>query len=95
MKVDTYACDVCQTIKKDTNHWWLMWIDGHDDASFCGLPAMHAAPWNLRGLATAEFHLCGEACVQKKVAEFLSIKPKTTEESNGNKQHPDTRCAAR
>jgi hypothetical protein len=73
VKVDTYACDVCQTQKKDTNHWWLMWIREVDEPRF-EVPAMELTPWNTSALDKAAIHLCGEACVAKKVSEFLNAK---------------------
>lgn len=67
--IESYTCDQCGTQKKDTNHWWVMSI---------GLGNAHLMLWDqtnedfLNG--NTALHLCGEACVQKKVSEFMGGK---------------------
>ena len=66
MKIDTYACDVCKAHKGEGNHWWVMMPDDR---------RMIIAPWLDTAIDHDDlFHLCGAACVQKKVAEFLGAK---------------------
>lgn len=64
MKIDSYACDVCGVQKKEANHWWLVNIDEAN--------TLLIMPWKADRVDDCQLHLCGEACVAKKVAEFLS-----------------------
>jgi hypothetical protein len=66
MKIDTWACDVCGMQKKETNHWFLILPVFKEGKSFT------IAPWdNENATVSSVLHVCGEACVQKKVAELL------------------------
>jgi hypothetical protein len=75
MKVDTYECDVCRVQKKEANHWWLA-----SDHVFSGHGSFAVYPWSEKDFVEKEWpdlpliHMCGESCVQKKLAEFLAIK---------------------
>jgi hypothetical protein len=66
MKINTYACDVWQAPKKSTNHWWLALV-------FEGQFVVR--PWDDHAAADSDaIHLCGQACVQKKLNEFLAAE---------------------
>ncbi len=68
-----YACDVCGVEKQDSNHWWQISIFKH------GGGPLQLFPWKDRispdSSAWASFHLCGHACVLRKVDEFMSPPP--------------------
>jgi hypothetical protein len=73
MKIQTFRCDVCKTIKQETNHWWLV------DIRLTGHSTLDITPWieieaqsDTIGSEWTRFHICGEQCVQKKVSEFLA-----------------------
>ncbi len=66
----TYTCDACGAQKHNANHWFRMWINGTcltitawDDGEDDGAPHLH---------------LCGAACVIKKVSEFVGASTEGT-----------------
>ncbi len=61
-----YKCDVCGAVKGEANHWYKMRV----------LDALHIYRWDFGGeggsdLSGQRLHLCGQACVLKKVNEFM------------------------
>lgn len=71
MKVETFACDVCQVQKKDANHWWkvttregIAVIAAWEVTTFDGI-----APNVISEDKTA--HLCGGECVVKYIGKNL------------------------
>jgi hypothetical protein len=67
-----FSCDICQTIKRDANHWYRVWRDDH------GLIMM--APWSL-DLEIEHFHACGEDHALRLIARLNSpaALPETSE----------------
>lgn len=61
MKIETFKCDICGAQKGATNHWWKI------DAG----RSLILVPIEDDYQAAGMLHLCGEACVQRKVAEFM------------------------
>lgn len=56
----TYTCDVCGAERHEANHWFGIGQAGD---------ILHISPF-ITG-RSACWHVCGEACVMKKVSEFL------------------------
>lgn len=71
MKLEIYKCDVCGARKHDTNHWWKAYVMPRyvavTDFAELSLDEMAMKDLDLKPL----MHLCGEACVQRKMAEFM------------------------
>ena len=66
MKVDTFACDICGTQKKETNHWFMSWTTENPK----GVTVILWTPELVRTDSTS--HLCGIECATKWVAKQLS-----------------------
>lgn len=64
MKIETYKCDVCGKVKEKTNHWFAIMTNDNGKA----LVEIYA-PGDLHN--GAQFDLCGESCVIKKVSELI------------------------
>ncbi len=72
-KIESYVCDVCGAIRGEANHWWQMRIEN----------ACCLYRWDFCGeldLPDAPLYLCGQSCVQRKVAEFMGTIPDTVSE---------------
>ena len=78
-KIETYRCDVCKTLKQETNHWWTILVNRT-------APLIVVQPLNFGALAvflhenqediaahidTVAFEVCGHDCVNRKLAEIL------------------------
>jgi hypothetical protein len=66
MKKLAYTCDECGAERAGTNHWFCL-IDLRKDVS--GGFAIRTFA-NAKDLPEVE-HLCGQACVQKRVDSYL------------------------
>jgi hypothetical protein len=65
MKREIYQCDQCSAEQQQTNHWFVVYIEGRK-------LTLQPLVGNEAGRSGAQrFDLCGEACVAKKVSEFL------------------------
>lgn len=62
-----YHCDVCGVQKGVVNHWWIAFRG--QSIRFCRWTEREAN--RVPGL-----HLCGQACAQKLLDEFLSEAPR-------------------
>jgi len=68
MKREIFSCDVCGAEQAQTNHWFVAYIEGRR-------LTLQPLAGNEAGRSGAQqFDLCGEACVAKKVSEFLGAK---------------------
>ena len=68
-------CDFCGTVKKESNHWWLLWTSEADPGQLViGIGGQRDALLASEMFADA----CGEKCVQVGVQRFLA-KGKLTE----------------
>ena len=67
MRSEMFTCDVCQKVRGEANHWFL--------ARISAKWSLIVSPW-AEPLMREEgaMHLCGEACVLRRVSEFLSAK---------------------
>lgn len=62
-----YRCDGCGATKGETNHWWKLGL-------VAGVRLIVLAweeHYGGEGDFHLEYHLCGHACVLKKVSEFM------------------------
>ena len=63
MKVDTYKCDVCGTIKGENNHWFR--ID-------TGVSGLELNAWGVMPPSETTVDLCSDQCVIKVVQKWLT-----------------------
>ncbi len=63
MKVDTYKCDVCGTIKGENNHWFR--ID-------TGVAGLELNAWGVMPESATTVDLCSDQCVIKIVQKWLT-----------------------
>ena len=62
-----FRCDSCGVLKGETNHWWII------EPPITEVPTLTIEPWSIDSSFKAGFeHYCGAACVQKRVALFMS-----------------------
>jgi hypothetical protein len=62
MKVVTYKCDACETVKKETNHWFGIRL--HRDLGTIVIMPFSKIPEDVM----EEFeHVCGGECLLKRV----------------------------
>ncbi len=67
------ACDVCGILKQPSNHWYYAMLNVSG-------PCFTILPWHeiAEDRARADVvHLCGQACADKKLAEWMNPKPET------------------
>ena len=65
MKIDTWACDICKTQKKETNHWYKGWINEEFSGRGICIYQWHVEVSNC-------VHLCGIECVTKWMGRELA-----------------------
>jgi hypothetical protein len=63
MKVDSYKCDVCGTIKGENNHWFR--ID-------TGVSGLELNAWGVMPSTSSSVDLCSDQCVIKIVGKWLT-----------------------
>ena len=61
---ETFHCDVCKAKRGEANHWFLL----NPHALSIVIGAWEEEDARQEGI----IHLCGEACVLKRVGEFLA-----------------------
>lgn len=79
MKVESFKCDSCGKLRADdANRWFVVNTVPlrNDDPRALVKEGMQLQlmSFNWKLGKPGELHLCGEACVQKKVSEFLGGK---------------------
>jgi hypothetical protein len=62
VRKEIFTCDVCGAEKKEANHWWMAQISSRQFLLW---------PWDTGARDKGILHLCGEACVLKRLSEFL------------------------
>lgn len=67
MKIDSYACDVCQVQKKAANHWWR----GYKLSDAQGVVIVEWDSTTVEPVENFEAHLCGASCVAEWVSKRL------------------------
>lgn len=65
MQKTSYVCDVCGAVKKEANHWWGIRLYGSEEMR---LYRWGSYPASASGKIS---HLCGRACVGRKIEEFM------------------------
>jgi hypothetical protein len=79
MKVDTYKCDVCGTIKGENNHWFR--ID-------TGVSGLELNAWGVMPPTATTVDLCSDSCVIKVVGKWL-----TQQAISSGARYPEVRSA--
>ena len=79
MKVDTYRCDVCGTIKGENNHWFR--ID-------TGVSGLELNAWGVMPPSATTVDLCSDQCVIKIVQKWL-----TSQAISSGARYPEVRAA--
>lgn len=65
MKIQSYQCDECGAVKKESNHWLVFRL--HEP------PMMIFHPWDARECDDRySIHICGEACAAKLVSRQIA-----------------------
>lgn len=80
-KIEQYVCDSCGAVKQTANHWFRV-VTIAD--------TLHLFTWSAPARVVDEdgcshtpswFYLCGDSCVTKKVAEFMTELKRKQDES--------------
>ncbi len=79
MKVDTYKCDICGTIKGENNHWFRI------DAGASGL---ELNAWGVKPPLETTVDVCSDQCVIKIVQKWL-----TSQALSSGARYPEARYA--
>lgn len=79
MKVDTYKCDICGTIKGENNHWF------HVNGRSTGL---ELSPWGAVSSTETTVDLCSDQCVIKVVQKWLTEQAQTSGARNPDLHSP-------
>lgn len=64
-----YRCSQCGTLKRDTNHWWLVEAiptPEHSDSQFV------VFPWNAEDDKFSDARTCGHNCASILLARWMS-----------------------
>jgi hypothetical protein len=64
VKISTYQCSYCPTMKGATNHWWLRYalVEAH----------FWLIPWDEDKAQSEDHeHICSESCALKALAKWL------------------------
>ena len=73
MRIETYKCDVCGAEKKQANHWWFLgWNEANERAILLSAATRAKRFAEDDSIPYKGFDLCGEACVTKKLSEFMT-----------------------
>jgi hypothetical protein len=74
MQRSVYNCDVCGEEQVDgVNHWWAAILDPGNGAGFGRELRLVSLSATAKAVgAQALYHLCGQACVIRKVNEFMN-----------------------
>ena len=63
-EVKQYICDECQAVKKEANHWWVLFPQSNGSITLFRWPQDDSIPQGL-------FHLCGQQCVIARLNKFM------------------------
>lgn len=61
-------CDHCKSVRKESNHWWMMYRTD-DETGIVIEPLGHELDFDTPALG--EKHLCSANCVVKEVSAFI------------------------
>lgn len=72
MKLNTYKCDVCQKLKGEVNHWWII-SQGQNErgGTFIVEPWAYATP---EAIEQADYHVCGQEHLMKILADWCATR---------------------
>lgn len=76
-RVTIFKCDFCGAEKKETNHWWDVFIE--EGAPSAGASHLEVHPFDPEAEDQHKI-ACGEKCVCIGVSRFLSLGRLTVEE---------------
>lgn len=62
------VCDRCKKVKKETNHWWMMYPIESEN----GFTIEPLGEPDFDDPIESEKHLCSEECVIKEVSKFMA-----------------------
>jgi hypothetical protein len=62
-------CDRCQTVKKETNHWYTLVVD--DNNAVCLRPMAHTPPALLQQDASHVSYFCGRRCAMDGIGQWM------------------------
>ena len=79
MKVDTYKCDVCGTMKSENNHWFRIET---------GVSGLELNTWGVMTPSSTTVDLCSDGCVIKMVQKWL-----TSQAASGGARYAESRAA--
>ena len=93
MRIETYRCDVCGVEKREANHWWwLGWNESYQRAVLLTAAVRAQRFSEDENVKYVKFDLCGEACVTKKLSEFMErtvrVYAQTTPQARAAKPEP-------
>ena len=64
---ESITCDICSIEKKEVNHWFLIYIELHQEPKGFMICSWEEGDWK-----TAHFHVCGVECAQKALGRHLT-----------------------
>jgi hypothetical protein len=67
--VSQIVCDGCQTVKKQTNHWYTLIINNKQEA--CLRPMARSLIEQLRADAAGVQYFCGRRCVNEALDRWM------------------------
>ena len=77
-----YRCDVCNRVKQESNHWFIVKLDPKVvfEVWFWADMNIEPVPYTFVDQPVAPMHICGEECLHKKLNEFLQSRSIVTKE---------------
>ncbi len=74
MRIDTFKCDVCGTIKGENNHWFRI---------ESGAGGLQVGAWKTMTETASTVDLCSDACVIRVVQKWLTAQAHSTAPVHG------------
>lgn len=65
MKIPSYRCDHCSSLKAESNHWWLRAPDRDKFTLKCWDDAQADSP--------GYEHICSESCATKALSKWMTL----------------------
>lgn len=73
MKATVYKCDVCGVERKEANHWFLLWIDGHGIIA----DGFLIKTWNKNEANRDDVrHVCGQEHLNVLISRWIEEEQK-------------------
>jgi hypothetical protein len=64
------TCTACKTEKKETNHWYLLFADDHEEDG----PSFSVTTWSNVLAVAADACACGETCAHTLLSRWLETR---------------------